>query len=1088
MKLNNAFFGNGVRPSDKDFFAISKHQYSKKGVDPIKNYKLVYDSDTVKAYLDESDDTIILSVRGTTSKEDVKADASIAVNRLKYSTRYARDKQIIEQIATMFPYDKYDYYLTGHSLGGALINQLKRDFKWLKDSVQFNPAFQPYDLISQQSNENKRYYTPDDPLYNFGGRLFSGNIMVKTEKPTLKMPSNILSDSFNYYQGHSLDNFDNVLGSGYVMNIGDFIKKIKGTGINKMKIINKLGDLNVADLKTIAKKISNIHKIALTKIKKNELLDSLNKVVDLDGGNIMLKSELIDGGKFSKTQGFMRKMIAKNFINENTPMNAYAEFDITKMRKTPSNYLKTKQTIRKNTQPTVRNKYQNKVQKLLEKTRKQDKESSAYRKASKIATQQAKEKVAELQRMMIKRNQPVEVEYEEESEIEDSETEPKKPKQQKEPKQPKQPKQQKESGIVMKIGATYKDGTMEMLPFFQDYQISGNPTKLQRINEIATTIYNDMGDKKVNTYAISPLSLKYSTETQLKKDLFEFNKMASGNQLIDKAFMRDTFDISRLIKDGYFILYVFEKDRDKKQLIFRSVAIMTKPTTEQLISGRRDNQLEIKYLGGSKYTFNVFSYIQNVIENEGGKNDFVNWSKIDILFLKALTLYNTLNFYNRQGLGATDDEIEEQKDEIYGNIQLLFKRDNALFIRIGDELKNKDDTELGNIYDKKLRKGGLLELFLFFNTKNSQSTKKVFIKDKNENKELIGPTPKKWVKESYDKFNETIAPTLTTTKGGSDIKMTIGAAYEDGRTEIIPFFKPGEFLPVKVKRIDDVAKFIYDDMGNEKVKTYAFTIREKITSRSSQLKKNLFEFTKEVPANYRIGKSFSRGNFDINDRMDGSQIVQYTFEKDTTNKQLIFRSMALLTVRGERRDLGLKPNDDFIEIDYLAGSKYSYNNFKYIQNVIENEGGKNEFVDFRKVLFIELSALTLFNTLNFYNKQGLKSTIKESDRMKEKVYNNLKIHFKNYNIIFRELGESIKENNKKEIEESYDNYLDPGTLLELYLFFETTASQKMKKVLIKKINNDKPLIGPDPEQWTIEAYNRVKAEHPKGPKEPKQPK
>ena len=887
MKLNNAFFGNGVRPSDKDFFAISKNQYNKKGVEQIKDYKLVYDSDTVKAYLDESDDTIILSIRGTSSKEDVKADASIAVNRLKYSNRYLKDKQIIEQIATMYPYDKYDYYLTGHSLGGALINQLKRDFKWLKDSVQFNPAFQPYDLISQQSNENKRYYTPDDPLYSFGGRLFSGNIMVKTEKPTLKMPSNILSDSFNYYQGHSLDNFDKVLGSGYVMNIGDFIKKIKGNGLNKMKIINKLGDLNVADLKTIAKKISNIHKIALTKIKKNDLLDSLNKVVNLDGGNIMLNSELIDGGKFSKTQGFMRKMISKNFINENTPMNSYAEFDITKMKKTPSNYLKTRQPIIKN---TSQNKIQNKIQKLLEKSQQQTAKTQAFN----VRNQQAQEKFNKLNKMMEQRN-----------------VEPKQPKQQKQPKQPKQPKQTtkryknqaaieemdtltfpiiiyndtrftpwiiwlenlidkmnktagninrahilfnkdtkellneaveywtkeigfkmalktidkamdnlleylqfedsfaspddyyknlstknrklfgqvfgpngtdykyrssfnynepppitnvvrivsdetnqqkqpKQQNIEMKIGATYKDETTDILPFFEDGR--GNDNMLYRINEIARNIYNDMGDKKVNSYAITIKERIDRNSSQLKKDLFEFTKMARTNNRIYRAFMRDTFPIQQYINDGAYVIYVFQKDETNKQLLFRAIGILDKPV--KLRPQNNKEGIEIKYLGGSRYTFNVFSYIQNVIENEGGKNDFVDWSDVRVLFLKALTLFNTLNFYNKQGLKATQDETDVQTSAVYQNMLRIFNNDNILFQKIGDIIKNNDDKSLEKIYDDRLQKNNLMRLFLYFNTVESQETKKYFLEDSNNGKELIGPTPKKWVVDSYEKVEK----------------------------------------------------------------------------------------------------------------------------------------------------------------------------------------------------------------------------------------------------------------------------------------------------------------------------------------------
>lgn len=277
--------GDGVRPSDKDFYAVAKEQYKKKGDENVKNYKLMFDSPTVKAYLDDVADTIILSVRGTSDFRDVKADASIAVNRLKYSDRYINDKNIIDQLAQRYPYSKYDYYLVGHSLGGALINQLKRDFPWLKDNVQFNPAFQPYDLISQQSKDSKRFYTPDDPLYNLGGRFFSNKIVVDTQQPTIKMPSNIASDAFNYYQGHSLDNFNKLLGGN-------------------MKIIDSM----IRGGKMTPKQMKDLLNI----------LTKLNKFVE--------GKENVKGG-LSQKQGFIRKYIAKNFIDKNTPLD-YDKFNI----------------------------------------------------------------------------------------------------------------------------------------------------------------------------------------------------------------------------------------------------------------------------------------------------------------------------------------------------------------------------------------------------------------------------------------------------------------------------------------------------------------------------------------------------------------------------------------------------------------------------------------------------------------------------------------------------------------------------------------------------------------------------------------
>jgi len=318
--MSKNIVGDGVRPSDKDFYAVAKEQYKKKGDENVKNYKLMFDSPTVKAYLDDVADTIILSVRGTTDFRDVKADASIAINRLKYSDRYVNDKSIIDQLAQRYPYSKYDYYLVGHSLGGALINQLKRDFPWLKDNVQFNPAFQPYDLISQQSKDSKRFYTPDDPLYNLGGRFFSNKIVVDTQQPTIKMPSNIASDAFNYYQGHSLDNFNKLLGGN--MKIIDSM--IKGGNITDEKLKEILSIID--DLYKYHQKYKN------TKAVKGdgsleELLRILAKLNKMNAQHRMEKGKEKVKGGLSQKQGFIRKYIAKNFIDKNTPLD-YDKFNI----------------------------------------------------------------------------------------------------------------------------------------------------------------------------------------------------------------------------------------------------------------------------------------------------------------------------------------------------------------------------------------------------------------------------------------------------------------------------------------------------------------------------------------------------------------------------------------------------------------------------------------------------------------------------------------------------------------------------------------------------------------------------------------
>jgi hypothetical protein len=199
----------GAKPNEKDFFNAVKHSYDPQPPISFGTFKLFYNTPTIDGYVDETRNTIIIAVRGTKPSDfqDVKADASIVANRLAKSDRYMGDKQQLQTIFQRYDPQKYEYYLTGHSLGGAIINQLKRDFPFLKDAVQYNPAFQPYDLIRQQHNQIKRNYTADDPLYALGGRFFQNQQVVPTTRTKVPTTLGTLGTMYNAYQGHALDNF-----------------------------------------------------------------------------------------------------------------------------------------------------------------------------------------------------------------------------------------------------------------------------------------------------------------------------------------------------------------------------------------------------------------------------------------------------------------------------------------------------------------------------------------------------------------------------------------------------------------------------------------------------------------------------------------------------------------------------------------------------------------------------------------------------------------------------------------------------------------------------------------------------------------
>ena len=185
--------------NERLLFDIAKGSYSTNPAKEIDGFRLIRDTPTMDAYIGKN--AIILGVRGTklSDFDDIKADASLPFNRLENTNRYAKDKAFVKSVVRQYPPQMYSYYLSGHSLGGAIETQLKRDFPFMRYAVEFNPAFQPKDLTSPVPGI-KRIYTSTDFLYNLGGRFFKDNVVVAPET-AIGQP---LVDSI---KGHVLDNF-----------------------------------------------------------------------------------------------------------------------------------------------------------------------------------------------------------------------------------------------------------------------------------------------------------------------------------------------------------------------------------------------------------------------------------------------------------------------------------------------------------------------------------------------------------------------------------------------------------------------------------------------------------------------------------------------------------------------------------------------------------------------------------------------------------------------------------------------------------------------------------------------------------------
>lgn len=202
--------GAGVKPPTRTFYKGAKEAYSKKAPSQIDGLSLVHDGRTLDAYVDNASKTVLIAVRGTvpTDWKDLKADASFPVNLLKTTQRYQENVGDMKQILAKYPPQTYEYWTAGHSLGGGISTQLLSDFPFIQGSVDFNSAFQTWDLV-RQNPKSKKYYIQTDPLYNLGGRMFRNKtVLPPVPEKRQSFFKRLFSAPKRALEGHSIVQFE----------------------------------------------------------------------------------------------------------------------------------------------------------------------------------------------------------------------------------------------------------------------------------------------------------------------------------------------------------------------------------------------------------------------------------------------------------------------------------------------------------------------------------------------------------------------------------------------------------------------------------------------------------------------------------------------------------------------------------------------------------------------------------------------------------------------------------------------------------------------------------------------------------------
>lgn len=201
--------GNGMMPQRDTLQRMANASYDSVPPRLINGWTLVVSTPTLKFY--KSGNTIVVAIRGTVPRDrnDIEADASLAVNRLETTNRYKKDVDTLVATFRRFPPSQYDYYGVGHSLGGAILDSFLRE-GWLKSGLSYNPAVQPKDI--PKTNTNQRVYQAGDPLYAVMGQFTKGAEVRAPKKKSLvdtlirKVP--VVGKVYGMFSDHQLDNFE----------------------------------------------------------------------------------------------------------------------------------------------------------------------------------------------------------------------------------------------------------------------------------------------------------------------------------------------------------------------------------------------------------------------------------------------------------------------------------------------------------------------------------------------------------------------------------------------------------------------------------------------------------------------------------------------------------------------------------------------------------------------------------------------------------------------------------------------------------------------------------------------------------------
>lgn len=143
----------GIAPKRRRFASIA---YDKKRPDEVDGFKKIAEDDENVAYRDDAG-RVRVGIRGTASGGDLLTDAKIlGGKRLEDTSRFKRSENFVNKIRDQ--YKPADLSLSGHSLGGGIVNALSKKYGYTGSA--YNPFLLKKEDISDKIKNVRSVFDP----------------------------------------------------------------------------------------------------------------------------------------------------------------------------------------------------------------------------------------------------------------------------------------------------------------------------------------------------------------------------------------------------------------------------------------------------------------------------------------------------------------------------------------------------------------------------------------------------------------------------------------------------------------------------------------------------------------------------------------------------------------------------------------------------------------------------------------------------------------------------------------------------------------------------------------------------------------